>query len=158
MIGLGVRFLALSSSSYEDARALISLLLGARKFARSMGVTSASYRLVPAYHSQLDKGAQLFHFGFPDTWVSLYDDDYDFRKHDPIADYVIRTGKAMTWQQAIEEQDLTPQQSAFVASMKDNGLIHGWAAPFYGPKGREAYVTYSFGREITAGDAQLLRT
>ncbi|AMO72123.1 hypothetical protein AZE99_09935 [Sphingorhabdus sp. M41] len=41
--------------------------------------------------------------------------------------------------------------------MEEHGLIHGWAAPFYGPQGREAYVTYSFGREIIASDADSLR-
>ena len=141
----------------RDIENLDTLLLSARKFVRSLGVTSASYRLVPAFHSQLDKGADLFHFGFPDAWVALYDGDLEFRRHDPIADYVIRVGKLMTWAEAIKDQKLTLEQTAFVQSMNEHGLIHGWAAPFYGRNGREAYVTFSFGREVTDEDAKPLQ-
>lgn len=146
----------LANSSGQET--LISILSDARKFARSNGVTSASYRLVPAFHSQLGKDAVLFHFGFPDAWVALYDHDHEFRQHDPIADYVMRIGETRTWKQAVAEQDLSPEQAAFVRSMTDHGLIDGWAIPIYGPHGREAYVTFSFGRKLIDEDAKRLES
>ena len=120
------------------------------------GVQSASYRIVPPLHSQRHRDAIRFHFGYPAEWVALYDDDPEFRRHDPIADYVICAGKVMSWSEAIEAQTLSPEQEAFVAAMHEHGLIHGIAAPMYGPRGSEAYFTFSIGRQTTDIDAPLV--
>lgn len=123
-----------------------------RGFLEGAGVVSASYRRVAPFHSQLDASAALYNFGFPASWVALYDEDPAFREHDPIADFIIRAGRFMTWHEAIEAQQLTAPQEAFVAAMHAHGVIDGIALPLFGPRGREAYTTYSFGREIGAGD------
>lgn len=135
---------------------LRKIFWGAKNYALDHGVQSASYRIVPPLHSQLHQNAILIHFGFPDGWVALYDDDPEFRRHDPIADFVISAGKVMSWSEAIEAQTLTPEQEAFVEAMQEHGLIHGIAAPIYGPGGSEAYFTFSLGREITDIDAPLV--
>ncbi|MHA6334566.1 helix-turn-helix transcriptional regulator [Qipengyuania sp. CAU 1752] len=135
---------------------LKKMFLGARNYALDHGVQSASYRIVPPLHSQLHEDAILIHYGFPDEWIALYDDDPEFRQHDPIADFVISAGKVMSWSEAIEAQTLSPEQEAFVAAMHEHGLIHGIAAPIYGPRGSEAYFTFSLGREITDIDAPLV--
>ena len=137
-------------------RKLLSILLAAREFAVSRGVTSASYRLVPSFHSQLHPDAVLFHFGFPEDWVELYDENAEFRRHDPIADFVISAGEPMSWQQAIDAQNLTDEQAAFVEAMRAHGVEHGMAVPVYGPQGREAYVTFSFGRKLREEDADVI--
>lgn len=135
---------------------LDTILREAHNFARRRGVTSGSYRLVPSFHSQLDPDALLFHFGFPDEWVALYDNDPEFRKHDPIADYVIQAGRPMTWKEALSGRRLTAEQKAFAYAMEEHGLVHGMAAPIYGPHGREAYVSFSWDRPPEAGDDDLI--
>ncbi|WP_172970181.1 LuxR family transcriptional regulator [Erythrobacter sp. THAF29] len=138
------------------ASELETILRDARDFAQSRGATSGSYRLVPSFHSQLDPDALLYHFGFPEAWVRLYDEDPDFRRHDPIADYVIQAGRPMTWQEALSARALTPEQQEFAEAMTEHGLIHGMAAPIYGPHGREAYVTFSWDRPPAEGDEELI--
>lgn len=144
-----------SANDNRTSASLPAMLAEARRLARSRGVVCASYRIVPSFHSQLHASAILYHFGFPPEWVGLYDDDSDFRQDDPIADYVIREGRTMSWKQAIAEQDLTPSQRRFVAAMEDHDLTDGWAMPCYGPGGREAYVSYSLGRPVTSKDRPL---
>lgn len=130
------------------------LITGMREFLKSKGVVSASYRHVSRFHSQLDDSANLHHFGFPAAWVRLYDHDPKFREHDPIADFILAAGSFMTWRQAIGAQSLDPEQQAFVEAMEQHGLVDGIALPLYGPRGKEAYATYSFGREINADDLE----
>lgn len=139
-----------------DERDIVKLFQNLRKFLEYRDVTSASYRLVSAFHSQLDRNAQLFHFGFPDDWVKLYDDNLQFRRHDPVADFIMGVGHYMTWQQAIDAQELTEGQQEFVRQMHAHGVIDGVALPLYGPRGREAYSTYSFGRHIIQGDQSVI--
>lgn len=131
---------------------IATLFYEAEAFLRKRGAISASYRFVPAYRSQLDSTGELFHFGFPDSWVELYDKNLAFRQHDPIADFIMGVGHYMSWKQAIAVQTLSPEQEEFVRQMTAHGLIDGIALPLYGPRGREAYSTYSFGREITPED------
>ena len=69
---------------------IVRLFEELKTFLENRQVVSASYRLVSAFHSQLDKSAQLFHFGFREEWVKLYDDNHDFRQHDPLADFITR--------------------------------------------------------------------
>lgn len=141
----------------HEAETLPKLLSSARRFAGDNHLVSASYRLVPAFHSQLSDSAILFHFGFPAGWVDLYDDDSEFRQHDPIAEYVVKAGRLMTWQEAIDAQDLTGAQAGFVEKMHSFGLVHGYAMPCYGPAGREAYATFSFGRDTAMQDADKVK-
>lgn len=139
-----------------SGRDLEKILFEARAFAKARGLKSGSYRLVPSFHSQLDPDAALYHFGFPKAWVELYDKDPDFRRHDPIADYVIQVGRPMTWQEALTSRPLTEGQQAFAQAMKEHGLVHGMAAPVYGRHGREAYVTFSWDRPRSEGDEKLV--
>ncbi|APE28972.1 helix-turn-helix transcriptional regulator [Aurantiacibacter gangjinensis] len=126
-----------------------------RAFLIARGVTSASYRLVPAFRSQLDESAELFHFGFPDAFRDRYLTDMEFRRRDPMADYIMDVGHAMTWRDVLTARELTPGQQAFVDEMETAGMVDGVALPLYGPRGRAAYATYSFKRAITEDDAAL---
>ena len=123
-----------------------------RGFLEDRGVISASYRSVQPFHSQLDGSAQLYHFGFPASWIDLYDHDPGFRRLDPIADFIIAAGRFMTWNEAVAAQDLDEAHQDFVIKMRAHGLVDGIALPLYGPRGRAAYATYSFGRPIVTAD------
>lgn len=124
-----------------------SLFEDAARILKSRKVTCASYRIVEPFHSQLSQTAVLFHFGFPDPWVELYDGSISFRKSDPIADFVMKDGRPMSWKGAINAQVLSIDQLYFVEQMEAHGLVNGYAVPLFGVGGREAYSTFAFGND-----------
>ena len=144
--------IAFDYPAWSGSPSLSGFLSQMRGFLEGRGVVSASYRDVKPFHSQLDASAELHHFGFPESWQKLYDDNPGFRRFDPIADYIVAAGRFMTWNEAIAAQDLDAARLDFVAAMRAHGLVDGIALPLYGPRGRAAYATYSFGRHIVTAD------
>lgn len=124
--------------------------------AQSYGAIMTSYHLTPAFNSQLGERTVVIHTDYPREWVELYANP-DFRRHDPIPDYVMRTGEAISWRLAIASQTLTEEQQTFVKTMRGHGLNDGIALPLFGPNGREAYASMSIGRRIVPEDHLLIR-
>jgi DNA-binding CsgD family transcriptional regulator len=123
--------------------------------ARSYGAITTSYHFTPALHSQLGERSMVALTGHSEEWTKLYNDPA-FRKNDPVPDYVIRTGRAISWKAAIKSQKLTPEQANFVAIMREHGLKDGIGMPLFGPNGRESYASMSIGRTITEADTDLI--
>jgi DNA-binding CsgD family transcriptional regulator len=139
----------------NDANSVQELFDRWTALAQSYGAISSSYHFTPALHSQLDERSVVILNGYSDAWSRLYDDPI-FRKHDPVPDYVMRTGRATSWKAAIKNQKLTPEQVNFVAVMREHGLKDGIGIPLFGPNGREAYASMSIGRTITDADSDLI--
>jgi DNA-binding CsgD family transcriptional regulator len=120
------------------------------------GAHIRSYHFVEKFASQIGKDAVVMESGFPPDWMALYRRSA-FRINDPIPDFVMKQGKAMTWQTALAAQQLTPAQQDFARQMADHGLIHGVSFAVFGPSGNEAYASFSFGREHTIEDRPVIR-
>lgn len=140
--------------AWQGAPSSSKFLEEMRGFLEQRGIMSASYRNVRPFHSQLDVSAELHHFGFSASWIEFYDRHPEFRRLDPIADFIMAAGRFMTWNEAVAAQQLGEAQQSFVATMRANGLVDGIALPLYGPRGRAAYATYSFGRPIVTADLE----
>lgn len=125
-------------------------------FAKKRGGTQVSYHLTPAFQSQLCERTVPVFIGYPPERVALYS-TYEFRKNDPIPDYVMRTGESTSWQVAIDSQKLSKAQTEFVKVMRQHGLLDGMAIPLFGPNGREAYSSMNLQRVITPDDTPLFR-
>ncbi len=120
------------------------------------GAHIRSYHFVEKFASQIGKDAVVMEAGFPPEWMALYRRSA-FRANDPIPDFIMAHGKAMTWQAALAAQQLTPAQQDFARQMADHGLIHGIGYAVFGPHGSEAYASFSFGREHTIEDRPVIR-
>ena len=135
----------------------VALRLGALESdMRAIGVVAGAYFLTPAFHSQVGKRTVVKHFGFSDAIVASYLNPDNF-ENDPTPDYVMRTGRTMSWKQAIERDDMTAVQRATVDLFREIGLVDGVSVPLYGPNGRDSYSAFLFDRALGAQDEPLVR-
>ena len=123
---------------------------------KAEGVIAMSYHVTPPFYSQVSKYSSVFHFGYPKEIVATYLEP-DIMEADPIPDRVMAVGHAMTWQQAIADQNLTEQQRAFVNKSISLGFIDGVAVPLFGPQSRNSYFSMNFNKEISSQDEAAVR-
>lgn len=120
-----------------------SVLESCRSNLNILGVNAGSYHLTPPLHSQLSSKTIVAHFGFSKKIVSKYLDP-TFFENDPVANYVMKVGRSMTWKKAITSQQLSENQQKFVEIFTGLGLKGGISVPLYGRNGRDSYSAFKF--------------
>ncbi|MEH6758347.1 MAG: autoinducer binding domain-containing protein [Parasphingorhabdus sp.] len=133
------------------------ILSEVRLAANKLGANRTNYHLTPKLRSQTDSNVVLASSGFPREWQKLYE-DVDFRKHDPIPDIIMQHGEPMFWQQALASRRLNENEKRFVKQMEAHGLHQGIGIPLFGPKGRNAYSSFTFDPTELIFDDQIIAT
>lgn len=116
-----------------------------RHHALDNGAVRTSYHMTPAYESQVSSRTVVIQHGFSKEWMDLYERS-DFRAHDPIPQRTMAHGASITWAEALAADALTAGMHAFADALKAHGLVHGFGIPLFGPKGRNAYSSFDFGK------------
>ncbi len=124
----------------------------ARAGASRLGVRCATFHLTAPHASQVGNKVVIVAFGHRREWITGYRDPA-VRRHDPVPDHVMRSGRVMTYRQALEEMALKPAQAAFAARLDAAGLGETMALPVYGPFDFDTFATFSIGRAFTPDDA-----
>ncbi len=115
--------------------------------AEAEGVMRGCYHFTPAFKSQLGEDVSIAMHGYPAEWVELYADP-EFRLHDPVPDFVIKKGRIMSWADAIADQNLSPEQEAFMGQFHALGHCHGFSVPLYGANSRQSYCSYGLDEPV----------
>jgi DNA-binding CsgD family transcriptional regulator len=123
---------------------------------RRLGATAGTFHISAPHQSQVGLGVYIGMFGYDEAWVHAYH-DRDVRKHDPIPDFVMQTGKMMTYEAALAEITLTPEQDAFVQRARAAGAFDSMAVPVYGPFDFDTYATFSLGRPFGPEDELIVQ-
>ncbi|QPC99937.1 MULTISPECIES: helix-turn-helix transcriptional regulator [Qipengyuania] len=131
-----------------------AVLLLASEFASGLGAVRQSYHFSPVLDSANSDRTAVVASGFADEWMDLY--HRDFRSHDPIPERTMRHGQRISWREAMELEENTPEHEAYFSAMRDHGLHHGFGLPLFGPGGREAYASFDFDRPMESADAPML--
>jgi DNA-binding CsgD family transcriptional regulator len=151
--------MSLSLEFYDrigDATSLPDVLNLCGEHFDAYGAVIRSYHIAGDYASQVGPDAVIIASGYPPTWIKRYLDPA-CRINDPIPDFVMQSGKTMTWRRALASQTLTPPQQDFAQQMREAGLDDGIGSPLFGPRGYEAYLAFSFGRPMTREDKPIVR-
>jgi DNA-binding CsgD family transcriptional regulator len=122
--------------------------------ARRAGVVSASFHVTRPQALQTGPDVFIAAFGQPEEWMKAYR-KYEFRRHDPIPDFIMRAGESMTFEEVLARITLTPDQAAFVGKLRATPLIDSVALPVYGPFDFDSYASFCLGRPITPEDEML---
>lgn len=125
--------------------------------ARRYGAERYSYHFTPAFEKQTGNGAIVTAQGFGQDWISLYDNE-NFRRADPIPDYVMRKGQLLTWRHALDQQSLSHDALDFVEALRTHKLLYGFGVPSFGPNNRNAYVAFGFAQGLTGEDEARMGT
>jgi len=125
-----------------------AILLYARDVFNEHGVERVSYHVTPAFDGPTSETTAVYADGFSKEWLELYDQQ-DFRSSDPIPGRVLKAGKMMTWREAMTYEPNTPANQNYFSAMLQHDLVHGFGIPLYGPRSRDAYAGFDFGRPVT---------
>ena len=68
----------------------------------------------------------------------------------------MRTGKVLSYAEALADLTLTPEQAQFVEGCHGVGMIDAMAMPIYGPFDFDTYATFSLGRPFGPEDAGIV--
>lgn len=120
-----------------------------------VGIKAGIYILAPALHSQVSKRSVVTHFGFPDAFIQKYLDPEVF-ENDPIPDYVIKIGQAMSWQQAVASVKLPALQKDLFKTIANSGLVDGIFLPLFGPNGKNSFTSLLVDDRIKLSDKLLI--
>ncbi len=123
---------------------------------RRLGAKAATFHISAPHQSQLGLGVYIAMFGYDEDWMRAYR-NRDVRMHDPIPDYVMQTGKMMTYDAVLAEITLTPAQETFVQRARAAGAFDSMAVPVYGPFDFDTYATFSLGRPFGPEDELLVQ-
>ncbi len=140
--------------SFNDVGAL---LRNARERCLSQGIIRMSYHVTPAFDDPVSKTTTVYAAGFSEKWLDQYL-QREFRAADPIPKRVLQHGSMMTWADAMTAAPNTPENEAYFEAMREEGLIHGFGIPLFGPNGRDGYAGIDFGFPISEVQPQLLGT
>jgi DNA-binding CsgD family transcriptional regulator len=121
-----------------------------------LGDFAGTFHLTPPHMSQIGPRVFVAEFGQDPEWIRLYR-SHDVRQHDPIPDHVMRTGKVMTYAEALGEVELTADQAAFIEKVKAAGLFDSVAIPIYGPFDFDNYLSLHLRRPIRREDDGLIQ-
>ena len=111
------------------------------------GVVRMSYHFSPIFDEPVSLRTIIYTHGFSEQWLRKYE-LAAFRKDDPIPARTFANGAFLEWESAMENWPNSPEQERYFDAMKDEGLMHGFGVPLYGPRGREAYSSFDFGRPV----------
>jgi DNA-binding CsgD family transcriptional regulator len=131
------------------------IIRAAKIAAYPLGVKAGTFHLTAPHASQTGPKVVIAAFGYDREWVTRYRDP-KIRKNDPVPDHVMRTGRVMTYAEALTELTSTPAQSAFVESCRAIGMIEAMAMPIYGPFDFDTFATFSLGRPFGPEDAGIV--
>lgn len=123
------------------------ILFFVRDFASKLGSKRHSYHFTPIFERQTSRRAVIHTHGFPLEWLELYQ-RADFRAHDPVPRRTFKCADLLTWRDAETYEPNTPEQDAYFTAMKAHGLEYGFGLPLYGPRARNAYASFDFGKPI----------
>lgn len=110
-----------------------------------LGVQRMSYQVTPPFEEPTSMTMQVYAYGFSEEWLELYERE-DCRLNDPIPERVMEHGAMLTWQEAMAMGPNTGGNESYFARMREHGLVHGFGVPLFGPRGRDAYASFDFGR------------
>jgi DNA-binding CsgD family transcriptional regulator len=119
------------------------------------GAAMISYHFAAAFGSQTGDKVIFSQFGYPEPWIERYRDP-DFRRRDPVTEFIMQAGRPMRWDAAIAAQTLNAEQQAFVDEFRSFGVAAGLGIPLFGPNGRDAYCGLGFTRDLVPGDRMTL--
>ncbi|MDG5489040.1 LuxR family transcriptional regulator [Sphingomonas sp. BGYR3] len=119
------------------------------------GAAMISYHFAAAFGSQTGDKVILSQFGFPEPWIERYRDP-DFRRHDPVTEFIMQAGRPMRWDAATAAQTLNADQQAFLDAFRALGVPAGVGIPLFGPNGRDAYCGIGFDRDLVPGDRMMI--
>lgn len=134
-----------------EADTVASIITACTSDLIEIGVKAALYYLTPAFHSQVSKKTFVAHFGFADEHIREYLDPAIF-ENDPIPDYVMDTGRAMSWEQALASVKLPELQVKFTRKMVKSGIGNGMCMPLFGSNGRDSFCVVVPTDENKLGD------
>lgn len=132
-----------------------AVLTFAREVCWENSVKRMSYHVTPLFGEPNSLSTGVYADGFSEEWLECYDRE-DFRLSDPIPTRVMEHGAMMTWQDAMEAGENTPENEAYFAAMRKYDLIHGFGIPLFGPRGRDAYASFDFDRPVAEVDNEKL--
>ncbi|MEL7446626.1 MAG: autoinducer binding domain-containing protein [Pseudomonadota bacterium] len=127
------------------------VLMYSRNMCNSKGILRQSYHFTPIFDEPNSMNTVVYSDGFSSEWLELYDQS-DFRLSDPIPARTMEYGRLLTWKEAMAYAPNSPENEAYFAAMREHGLEHGFGIPLYGPRGRNSYASFDFGRAISADD------
>ena len=125
-----------------------AMLEFARDVCNEQGVVRMSYHITPAFDGPTSETTAVYAHGFSREWLELYDQS-DFRSSDPIPRRVLEAGKMMTWQEAMRVEGNSSANVAYFKAMEEYRVVHGFGIPLYGPRSRDAYAGFDFGKPVT---------
>jgi DNA-binding CsgD family transcriptional regulator len=123
--------------------------------AAALGVTAGTFHVAPPHASQIGPRVFIAEFGHHPDWIESYRTP-EVRAHDPFPDYIMRTGDAMSYAEAVPQLSPSPEQHAFIARLKASGQFETMAIPVYGPFDFDTYATITLGRPFTEADELLI--
>lgn len=111
---------------------------------REHGVVRQSYHLTPRFEPLNSMRVRVYAEGFRPEWVERYAQS-DFRSSNPIPERVLKHGALLSWQAAMRAAPNTAAHEAYFRAMEEEGLVHGFGLPLFGPRGRDGYASLDFG-------------
>lgn len=119
------------------------------------GVLRQSYHFTPLFDAPNSDATVVYHRGFERDWIKTYEHE-SFREHDPIPSRTMQHGQILSWKEAIKRGENTPESETYFRALRSHGLINGFGIPLFGPRGRNAYASFDFGKPYTeVPDSQL---
>ena len=131
----------------EALEDISEVLWYALKVCQEQGVVRQSYHFTPLFDSPTSLRTVVYADGYSKEWLELYD-SAGFRSKDPIPQRVMTHGQMLTWREAKEMGPNTADNIEFFEALEQHGLVFGFGLPLYGPRGRNAYASFDFGRPI----------
>lgn len=112
-----------------------------------LGVVRSAYHFYPLFEEPTSARTIVYARGFSEAWLKRYR-QADVRKHDPIPRRTIEHGAMLRWTDAMEMGPNTPENERYFEAMRKEGLVYGVGLPLYGPRCRDAYSGFDFGRPV----------
>lgn len=114
---------------------------------REQGALRYSYHFTPLFDAPNSPRTMVIAEGFDPEWLELYE-KAEFRSKDPIPERTMAHGAMLTWVDAMHAAPNTDENLAYFSAMREHGLINGFGIPLFGPRGRNAYSSFDFGKPV----------
>ncbi|TPE48550.1 LuxR family transcriptional regulator [Amaricoccus solimangrovi] len=128
---------------------------GLVRFARERDVDKVGYHHIPPLGAPDDTVSRVQNSGFPIEWVAFY---LAARQAGslPVTDYARYHGEPVYWGDIETLKELTDEERAHLATLRDAGFIHGLAIPAYGQNGRNGVFALALAPGVERLDPPLL--
>ncbi|MCR2833926.1 helix-turn-helix transcriptional regulator [Parerythrobacter lacustris] len=122
-----------------------------RDQAIELGFVRMSYHMSPKFDAPISARTVVYTHGFPPEAERLYG-NLELRKLDPIPQRTFELGRITYWADAMRDCADRPGVAQFAEAFAAFGLEHGFGIPLFGPRSRDAYASFDFGRPATEED------